>query len=138
MHNCLIEFDEQYNIYSTSPFLIHLIGQHRAIAGVFLNLSKAFDTLDHQILFINLGHYGIRDVALQWIKSYFSCRQQLVQTNQTCSLIQSIKCGVLQGSILGPLFIFYINDLPKASKLTKLLLLLMTRVFFFFFHSSVR
>ena len=62
-------------------------------------------------------------MALQWIKSYFSCRQQFVQINQTCSSMQTIKCGVPQGSILGPLFfILYINDLPKASKLTELLL----------------
>ena len=62
-------------------------------------------------------------MALQWRKSYFSCRQQFVQINQTCSLMQTIKGGAPQGSILGPLFfILYINDLPKASKLTELLL----------------
>ena len=93
------------------------------IQGVFLDLSKAFDTLDHEILFANLVHYGIRDVALRWIKSYFSCRQQFVQFNEACSTKQTIKCGVPQGSILGPLFfILYINDLPNASKLTQPLL----------------
>ena len=62
-------------------------------------------------------------MALQWIKSYFSCRRQFVQINQTCSSTQTIKCGVPQGSILGPLFfILYINDLPRASKLSELLL----------------
>ena len=135
------EFAEQYNTlyrcqfefrknHSTSHVLIHLmkrissaIDQRETTVGVFLDLSKAFDTLDHQILFTKLEHYGIRDVALQWIKSYFSCRQQFVQINQTCSSMQTIKCGVPQGSILGPLFfILYINDLPKASKLTELLL----------------
>ena len=135
------EFAEQYNTlyrcqfefrknHSTSHALIHLmnrissaIDQRETTVGVFLDLSKAFDTLDHQILFTKLEHYGIRDVALQWIKSYFSCRQQFVQINQTCSSMQTIKCGVPQGSILGPLFfILYINDLPKASKLTELLL----------------
>ena len=59
---------------------------------------------------------SVTDVALQWIKSYFSCRRQFVQINQTCSPTQTIKCGVPQGSILGPLFfILYINDLPRAS-----------------------
>ena len=62
-------------------------------------------------------------MALQWIKSYFSCHRQFVQINQTCFSTQTIKCGFPQGSILGPLFfILYINDLPRASKLTKLLL----------------
>ena len=135
------EFAEQYNTlyrcqfefrknHSTSHALIHLmnrissaIDQRETTVGVFLDLSKAFNTLDHQILFTKLEHYGIRDVALQWRKSYFSCRQQFVQINQTCSLMQTIKGGAPQGSIVGPLFfILYINDLPKASKLTELLL----------------
>ena len=91
--------------------------------GVFLDPSKAFDTLVHQILFTKLEHYGIRGVVLQWIKSYFSCRRQFVQINQTCSSTQTIKCGVSQESILGPLFfILYVNDLPKVSKLTEPLL----------------
>ena len=60
---------------------------------------------------------------LQWIKSYFPYRYQFVQFNQTCSPMQTIKCGVPQGSILGPLFfILYINDLPNASELIELLL----------------
>ena len=59
-------------------------------------------------------------MALKWIKSSFSCRQQFVQFNEVCSTTQTIKCGVPQGSILGPLFfILYINDLPNASKLTQ-------------------
>ena len=151
MYNRMIEFVEQYNIlyrcqfgfrknYSTSHVLIHLINRissaidpRETTVGVFLDLSKAFDTLDHEILFTKLEHYGIRDVALQWIKSYFSCRQQFVQINQTCSSMWTIKRGVPQGSILGPLFfILYINDLLKAPKLTELLLFAdHTSIFFF-------
>ena len=59
-------------------------------------------------------------MAFPWIKSYFSCRQQFIQINQTCSSVQTIKYGVPQGLVLGPLF--FKNDLPKASKLTELLL----------------
>ena len=77
------------NIISSSA-----VDQPEATVGVFLDLSKAFNTLDHQILFTKLEHYGIRDVALQWIKSYFSCRRQVVQINQTRSSTQTIKCGV--------------------------------------------
>ena len=57
--------------------------------------------LDHQILFAKLEDYGIHDVALQWFKSYFSCHQQFVQFNQACSPMQTIKCGIPQGSISG-------------------------------------
>ena len=70
-------------------------------------------------------------MAPQWIKSYFFCRRQFVQINQTCSSTHTIKCGVPQGSILGPLFfILYINDLPRASKLTELLFADDTSIFF--------
>ena len=75
-------------------------------------------------------------MALRWIKSYSSCCQQFVQINQTCSSTQTIKCEVPQGSILGTLFfIRYINDLPKASKLTELVLFA-DNMSIFFSHSN--
>ena len=81
------------------------IDQRETSVSVFLDLSKAFDTIDNEILFAKLEHYGIRNVALQWIKSYFSYRRQSVQINQTCSSTQTIKCGVPQGPILGSLLL---------------------------------
>ena len=112
--------------HSTMHSLVSLINnvataidRNQIAAGVF-DLSKAFDTLDHEILFTKLQHYGIRGVALQWIKSYFCNREQFVQYNETCSTMEKLKCGVPQGSILGPLFfILYINDLPNALELSK-------------------
>ena len=138
MYNRIIDFVEKYQIlycyqfglwknYSTLFTLTHLLNKissandrHETTAGVFLDLSKAFDTLNHQILFTKLEHYGIRGVAQQWIKRYFCCRQQFFEFNLACSSIQTIKCDVPQGSFLGPLFfLLYINALPNASKLTQ-------------------
>ena len=83
--------------------------------GIFCDLSKAFDTLDHDILLKKLDHYGIRGKWHAWIKSYLSNRKQYVDMNGTLSNTEAITVGVPQGSILGPLlFLIYINDLPAS------------------------
>lgn len=88
------------------------------LLSIFLDFSKAFDTINHEILLMKLEHAGIRGSVLGWLSSYLENRKQFTVVNEYRSILRSVNTGVPQGSVLGPLlFLVYVNDMSKSSTL---------------------
>ena len=119
LHNILYEnqfgFREKHSSYmaliTRIDHLSEALERGEAVIGLLLDFSKAFHTVDHEILLVKLHHYGIRGVMLDWLRDYLSNRTQCVVHNDASSELMPVKCGLPHGSILGPLlFLINVND----------------------------
>ena len=116
--------------HSTSMAIIELVDEvtsaverKESVLSIFLDLSKAFNTIDYDTLLCKLEYYEFRGVDLDWFRSYLKNRKQFVKYQSCDSEYKNVTCGVPQGSILGPLlFILYVNDITNTTVLFEIIL----------------
>ena len=118
-NNILFQYQFGFRkMYSTTLALIEITDHLRKFLNdgnhalsLFIDLSKAFDAVDHEILLYKMNNYGIRGHANRFFRSYLTGRKQFTSINGIQSTLRDVQCGVLQGSVLGPImFLIYMND----------------------------
>jgi hypothetical protein len=133
MYNRMISFTNKYALLSSAQYgfragrstqdaiadlVEHVtmnLDEHADVSALFVDVAKAFDSVNHTILLHKLYKYGFRGVVANWLFSYLNGRMQYVEVDGCKSLLRMLRTGVPQGSILGPLFfLFYVNDLPNS------------------------
>ena len=94
--------------------ILRAFNENKYTIGTFIDLSKAFDPVDHHLLLQKLDLYGIKNNNLKWFQGYLSDRKQFIKFNNESTNLEIIQCGIPQGSILGPLlFLIFVNDLKN-------------------------
>ena len=123
LHNCIYDLQfgfrkmnsKNHALLSLTEDMRKALDNNLFTAGVFIDLQKAFDTVDHEILLYKLNHYGIGRVANDWFRSYLTNRKQFVSINGFDTNLVTMHFGVPQGSVMGSLlFLIYVNDLHAA------------------------
>ena len=107
------KYSTKHALIESIDYIREAIDQNNYVAGIFFDISKAFDALDHEILLSKLHNYGIRGSMYDWVKSYLSHRSQFTVINKTASSFSKLNYGVPQGSVLGPLLFLYVFISPR-------------------------